>query len=211
MLVRALFWLLLGFEFLHWVGVLHILELEFSWAGLLITGGAVYAFLELLHLRLKKIHKTQLPWFVFLFGLTPISFDAVGDMFHLYSQYAWYDQVAHFLGSAMAVAVVFSFFAVLKAVNHINWNLATNSFFAFTTAVMFGVLYELEEFGEDVIACYHREFLPQFLDKLLPCGYRFGDAFDTGTDLFLDVVGGLAAVAVFLLAQYFMKRSSTKT
>src|SRR3989338_5331983 len=113
MAVRSLFWLLLGFEFLHWMGVLHIAKLEFSWAGLLITGGAVYAFLEFLHYRLKKYHQAELPWFVFLFGLFPISFDAFGDMLHFYSQFSWYDQVAHFLGSAISAAIVFSFFCTL--------------------------------------------------------------------------------------------------
>lgn len=193
-IIRFLFWALLGFEFLNWIEILHF-EVKFTWLGLIITAGVVYGFIEYLHRYLKKHHQAGMPWIAFVFGFVPVFYDATGDVFYWYD-FWWYDVVAHFLGSAMAAAVIFSFFRILRRVNFTNWYFGTKMFFAFTTAVTFGVFFELEEFGEDFLTCYHRDFIPFLVEKLLPCGTRFGNAFDTGADLFFDVLGGLTAVLI---------------
>ena len=192
--IRLLFAVLLIFEFLNWIGVLHF-EVKFTWLGLIITGGGVYGFLEFLNYYLKKHHQAGIHWVAFLLGLIPVVFDAAGDMFYFYN-YWWYDISAHFLGSAAAAGIIFAFFKILRRTNFVNWYLGTRIFFAFTTAVALGVLFELEEFGEDLLTCYHRDLIPFIADKLLPCGQRFGDAYDTGADLFYNVLGGLAAVLI---------------
>ena len=193
-LIRLSFAVLLIFEFLNWIGVLHF-EVKFTWLGLIITGGGVYGFLEFLNYYLKKHHQAGIHWVAFLLGLIPVVFDAAGDMFYFYN-YWWYDISAHFLGSAAAAGIIFAFFKILRRTNFVNWYLGTRMFFAFTTAVALGVLFELEEFGEDLLTCYHRDLIPFIADKLLPCGQRFGDAYDTGADLFYNVLGGLAAVLI---------------
>ena len=190
--IRLLFAALLIFEFLNWIGALHF-EVKFTWLGLIITGGGVYGFLEFLNYYLKKHHQAGIHWVAFLLGLIPVVFDAAGDMFYFYN-YWWYDISAHFLGSAAAAGIIFAFFKILRRTNFVNWYLGTRIFFAFTTAVALGVLFELEEFGEDLLTCYHRDLIPFLVDKLLPCGTRFGDAADTGSDLFFDVLGGIFAV-----------------
>ena len=190
--IRLLFAALLIFEFLNWIGALHF-EVKFTWLGLIITGGGVYGFLEFLNYYLKKHHQAGIHWVAFLLGLIPVVFDAAGDMFYFYN-YWWYDISAHFLGSAAAAGIIFAFFKILRRTNFVNWYLGTRMFFAFTTAVALGVLFELEEFGEDLLTCYHRDLIPFLVDKLLPCGTRFGDAADTGSDLFFDVLGGIFAV-----------------
>ena len=192
--IRLLFAALLIFEFLNWIGVLHF-EVKFTWLGLIITGGGVYGFLEFLNYYLKKHHQAGIHWVAFLLGLIPVVFDVAGDMFYFYN-YWWYDISAHFLGSAAAAGIIFAFFKILRRTNFVNWYLGTRIFFAFTTAVALGVLFELEEFGEDLLTCYHRDLIPFIADKLLPCGQRFGDAYDTGADLFYNVLGGLAAVLI---------------
>jgi len=192
--IRLLFAALLIFEFLNWIGALHF-EVKFTWLGLIITGGGVYGFLEFLNYYLKKHHQAGIHWVAFLLGLIPVVFDAAGDMFYFYN-YWWYDISAHFLGSAAAAGIIFAFFKILRRTNFVNWYLGTRIFFAFTTAVALGVLFELEEFGEDLLTCYHRDLIPFIADKLLPCGQRFGDAYDTGADLFYNVLGGLAAVLI---------------
>ena len=192
--IRLLFAALLIFEFLNWIGALHF-EVKFTWLGLIITGGGVYGFLEFLNYYLKKHHQAGIHWVAFLLGLIPVVFDAAGDMFYFYN-YWWYDISAHFLGSAAAAGIIFAFFKILRRTNFVNWYLGTRMFFAFTTAVALGVLFELEEFGEDLLTCYHRDLIPFIADKLLPCGQRFGDAYDTGADLFYNVLGGLAAVLI---------------
>ena len=194
-LVRSFFIILLVFEFLNWIGVFHI-QVEFSWAGLIITAGAVYAFLEFLEHRLKKYHGANLPPIAFLLGLIPVLYDAAGDIFHFYGRFNGYDKVGHFFGAGMAAAVIFIFLKTLSEAGYINWNLRTKAFFSFTAAVTFGVLYELEEFGEDLLTCFHKDFIPFLVKMLLPCGHRFGDAYDTGGDLFFDVLGALAAVII---------------
>ena len=193
-LIRLSFAVLLIFEFLNWIAVLHF-EVKFTWLGLIITGGGVYGFLEFLNYYLKKHHQAGIHWVAFLLGLIPVVFDAAGDMFYFYN-YWWYDISAHFLGSAAAAGIIFAFFKILRRTNFVNWYLGTRIFFAFTTAVALGVLFELEEFGEDLLTCYHRDLIPFIADKLLPCGQRFGDAYDTGADLFYNVLGGLAAVLI---------------
>jgi len=192
--IRLLFAALLIFEFLNWIGALHF-EVKFTWLGLIITGGGVYGFLEFLNYYLKKHHQAGIHWVAFLLGLIPVVFDVAGDMFYFYN-YWWYDISAHFLGSAAAAGIIFAFFKILRRTNFVNWYLGTRIFFAFTTAVALGVLFELEEFGEDLLTCYHRDLIPFIADKLLPCGQRFGDAYDTGADLFYNVLGGLAAVLI---------------
>ena len=199
-LIRLSFAVLLIFEFLNWIGVLHF-EVKFTWLGLIITGGGVYGFLEFLNYYLKKHHQAGIHWVAFLLGLIPVVFDAAGDMFYFYN-YWWYDISAHFLGSAAAAGIIFAFFKILRRTNFVNWYLGTRIFFAFTTAVALGVLFELEEFGEDLLTCYHRDLIPFLVDKLLPCGTRFGDAADTGSDLFFDVLGGIFAVlAAWVIAK----------
>ena len=181
--IRLLFAALLIFEFLNWIGALHF-EVKFTWLGLIITGGGVYGFLEFLNYYLKKHHQAGIHWVAFLLGLIPVVFDAAGDMFYFYN-YWWYDISAHFLGSAAAAGIIFAFFKILRRTNFVNWYLGTRIFFAFTTAVALGVLFELEEFGEDLLTCYHRDLIPFIADKLLPCGQRFGDAYDTGAIFFI--------------------------
>lgn len=207
-IVRLIFTGLLLFEFLNWVEILPV-KVEFSWLGLIITGGTVFTILEILEHRLKKYHGIELPASAFIIGLIPVLYDASGDIFHWYGRFDWYDQIAHFLGSSMAAAIVFIFFRTLHRAEHINWTLGTRAFFAFTTAVTFGVLYELEEFGEDVLTCYHGDLIPFLVEKLLPCGQRFGDAYDTGTDLFFDFLGGGAAVlTAWAFIAYRRKRAA---
>ena len=198
--IRLLFAALLIFEFLNWIGALHF-EVKFTWLGLIITGGGVYGFIEFLNHYLKKHHQAGLYWVAYLLGFVPVLYDAAGDMFRFYD-FWWYDVIAHFLGSAAAAGIIFVFFRVLRRTNFVNWYLGTRMFFAFTTAVALGVLFELEEFGEDLLTCYHRDLIPFIADKLLPCGQRFGDAYDTGADLFYDVLGGIAAVlAAWVIAK----------
>lgn len=192
--VRALFLTLLAFEFLNWFKILHF-SVEFTWFGLIVTAGGVYGFVECLHYYLKKNHQVGLPAMAFLFGFIPVFYDALGDVFHFYN-IPGYDKVGHFFGSAMAAGVMFLFLWTLKRRNFINWRLGTKMLFAFTVTVSFGVLYELEEFGEDLLTCYHKNLIPFLAEKLLPCGARFGDAYDTGSDLFFDVLGAAAAVLI---------------
>lgn len=203
--VRLLFTALLIFEFLNWFEILHF-KVEFTWLGLIITSGGVYGFLEYLNYYLKKYHQINLPRAAFLLGFIPVVYDAMGDVFHFYD-FWWYDIVAHFFGSAAAAGIIFYFLMTLRRKEFIDWFLRTEMFFAAAAAVTFGVLYELEEFGEDLLTCYHRDFIPFLADKLLPCGMRFGNVYDTGSDLFFDVAGAAAAMLAAWMIMLLLKRA----
>lgn len=207
--IRAFFALLLAFEIANWIGMLHV-KLEFTWSGLILTLAAVWGVVEAIQRWLRRAYKTTLPWYAFALAFVPVAYDAIGDTFHLYGRFLWYDQYGHLQGGAATAAFVFIVFAILRNVGRVSWGLRSQSFFAFTTAVTFGVFYELEEYGEDLLACYHRDLVSAFLQRFLLCGYRFGDALDTGNDLFMNVVGGILVLAVVWVV-YYLKREHTSS
>ena len=124
----------------------------------------------------------------YLLGFVPVLYDAAGDVFRFYD-FWWYDVIAHFLGSAAAAGIVFAFFRVLRRTNFVNWYLGTRMFFAFTTAVALGVLFELEEFGEDLLTCYHRDLIPFSRTSFCPAA-RDSATRMTRAPIFLRCFGG---------------------
>lgn len=204
LVMRILFGALLAFEFLNWIGVIAVRP-EFTWMGLMITGGLVWAAVELVNRWMRTSFRESLPWFAFAVAFLPVLYDAVGDMAHFYGQFSWYDQYGHAQGAGASALFVFIVFWVLTKVGRVSWGLRLRSLLAFTTAVTVGVFYELEEYGEDLLACYHRDLIPTFLERVISCGYRFGDALDTGNDLFMNVVGGTVVLLIIWLVYYLKK------
>ncbi len=175
-----LLWII--FELLNWQGVLNF-TLDFSWLGLVLTAGFVWVSLEIISWRLKKVSGKPLPWFAFFLSLLSVSFDAFGDTHHLYSRFFWYDQVAHVIGGAMAGLVTFVFVWRLVEAGRINLGRKLSGFFAVCISSFLGVLYEIEEYLEDV----------------LTGSQRAGNSFDTSNDLLWNTVGALVIVAIAVL------------
>ena len=172
----------LVFEFLNYIGVLHF-TIDFSWLGLVLTAGFVWVVLEIVSWRLKKVSGKPLPWIAFLLSLLSVSFDAFGDTHHFYSRFDWYDQVAHVIGGAMAALVAFVVFWRLVEAGRIMLGKKLTGFVALCISAFLGVLYELEEYLEDVFTG----------------SQRAGNSVDTSNDLLWNTVGALVIVVITVL------------
>jgi len=170
------------FELLNWLEVLHF-ELDFTWLGLVLTSGFVWVVLEIVNFRLTRSTGRSLPWFVFLLALIATSFDALGDVAGWYSRYEWYDQVGHTLGGGMAALVTFFVFWHLIGAEKIVIGKKLAGFIALMTSAFLGVLYELEEYLEDVFTG----------------GNRLGSGIDTANDMMWNTIGALFVVVIVIL------------
>ncbi len=194
-LSRILFGALLSYELLNLVGILHH-PLDFTWLGLVITSLGVWLLVELLMGRARHFHpKFPYGWAMLLAFLATFA-DAIGDMERLYTHVPHYDKYLHFAGGMAVGALVFvTIWAVASASKYpkLHMTRGWSALFAFTVATFLGVLYEMEEFFEDVFTGSH----------------RLGDGFDTASDIFLDMVG--AALAIFLFTRYLAYRRRKAT
>ncbi len=185
----------IGFEGLNWFGVLDF-TLDFSWLGLIVTATAVVALLEGSAFLLKRTTGRGLHPVAYFAGAAGLAVDAIGDMAHLYGRFAWYDQVAHFLGGAVVGIVAFNVLWQLEQAGRIRLGGWGRGFAVVAAAAFFGSLYEIEEYLEDLWR-WHRQV-------------RLGDGPDTANDLLLNIVGAIAVVAAVALWQRLRARGSTR-
>lgn len=176
------------FELLNWLNIFHF-ELDFSWLGLVLTSSFVWISLEIVSAKLKKNTGKGLPWYAFGIGLLGISFDALGDVAHWYSQFEWYDQVGHFNGGAMTTLVFFFVFYRMVQADKIRIGPKLLGFMAFCGGTLLGVLYELEEYIEDIFTG----------------GNRLGTGVDTANDMLWNAIGGL--IVVFIAVKLIKRRN----
>ncbi|MBI3305495.1 hypothetical protein HYZ80_04195 [Candidatus Parcubacteria bacterium] len=186
---------LIGFEGLNWIGVLDF-TLDFSWLGLIVTAVAVVAFLEGAAFLLKRTTGRGLHPVAYFAGAAGLAFDAIGDIAHLYGRFAWYDQVAHFLGGAVVGIVAFNVLWQLEQAGRMRLGAGWRSLFVVSIGAFFGSLYEIEEYLEDLWK-WHRQV-------------RLGDGPDTANDLLFNIVGAIAVVAAVVLWQRLRARSSAR-
>ncbi|MEW6408167.1 MAG: hypothetical protein AB1465_05775 [Patescibacteria group bacterium] len=187
-IIRFLFLGLLSFEGANLAGILKF-TLEFSWLGLFLTALAVWLGLELLAYFSKKKYQYNFPVFIFLIPAFNILFDAIGDTFHWYSKFSWYDQAMHFSGGAAGAAVIFFILRVIFLRQKIL-SARFIAFIAFLISNFFGILYELEEYFESF-----------FLHN-----NRLGGRFDTPNDLFFNMIGALVGVLLAILIVQMKKK-----
>ncbi|MFA6473302.1 MAG: DUF2238 domain-containing protein [Patescibacteria group bacterium] len=178
-------WLLV--EILSWAGILP-LTLEFTWLGLVLTASLAWLALEVISWRLRKVGAGNLWGWTFLAALISQCTDALGDILRLYGTQAWYDQAAHFVGGAVVALVFYNIFHNLQGHGSMRLPPSWMSAFSIFSAMAIGSLYELEEYGEDVL--FHSN--------------RLGSAFDTGNDMFFNTIG--AVVLVVCLVYFRRKR-----
>ncbi len=190
-LSRAAFAGLILFEAANMAGILRF-TLDFSWIGLIITAAVVWAALEVTHYLIHREHiRPFYHGFVFLAALTSIYIDALGDILRFYSRFSWYDQVAHFFGGVAAASIVYYLLRALARVERISLRDPWIVYSAFMTASFIGVLYELEEYFEDIVRGYP---------------LRLGDGPDTANDIFLNLIGAAGALLLLELAQTYRIR-----
>lgn len=175
-------WILV--EVLSWLKLLP-LTLEFTWLGLILTASVAWGALEIISWRLRKVGARTLWAGTFLATLVSQCTDAFGDILRLYGQYGWYDQVAHLIGGAVIALILYDLFTALHEGTRIKLGLQFRGFLSVLGAMAIGSLYELEEYGEDVIFGSH----------------RLGDAFDTGNDMLLNTLGAVLLTFVLIWAR----------
>jgi len=183
--------LLLGliiFELLNQFKVLNY-PLTFTWLGLILTSTIIWLLLEIISFYTQKKCGRPIAGLSMLTATAVVYLDALGDIFLFYARYGFYDQVAHLVGGAAAAAIVYSIIKSLIDCQRIKLGLFGQGFFSWMTATFLGVIYELEEYFEDIFTGSH----------------RLGDGMDTANDLFLDIVGGL--VIIVIVTFYFKLKS----
>ncbi len=167
------------FELLNYVEILHF-TLDFSWLGLVLTSGFVWGAIEIISFRLKKSTGKPLSWLVYLGGFLSVSLDALGDVAHWYSEFEWYDQLGHASGGGMAALLSFFVFWQLKEAGKISIGKKLAGFMGIVTAMALGVLYEMEEYIEDIFSG----------------GNRLGSGIDTANDMMWNTIGALIVVII---------------
>lgn len=180
--VRLGFLGLLLYELLAWAGVIDS-DLDFTWRGLVVTLLAVWAFMEATSWWLNKKRGGPIHAIVFLLPFLSIFVDALGDIHHWYVTYSWYDQVAHFTGGGSTVVLFWNIMLRLvreDARERQPWIVYQ---LALGYAVAVGMLYEFEEYTEDVI----------FKSN------RLGDGPDTVNDLLLNFLGAIVYLTLVAL------------
>lgn len=180
---------LIGFEGLNWVGVLGF-TLDFSWLGLIVTAGAVIALLEGSAFLLRRATGRGLHPIAYLAGAAALFVDALGDVLHLYGRFGWYDQFAHLVGGAVVGLVAFNVFWQLEVAGRIRLGGWLRGISVVAIGALMGVLYEIEEYLEDLWK-WHRQV-------------RLGDGPDTANDLLLNILGALV-VAVIASAMVYLR------
>jgi len=176
---RLAFLPLIFCELLAVLGVFDI-QVTYTTLGLLITSTAVFTTIEIVHRYTPPSSHVRLSWWSVLPVVAAIFFDAGGDFFHWYTLYTYFDTALHFFGTFAATAFTWNIVTIFlrsKADNSILlW--ATG-----TTGISLGVIYEIEEYLEDVFTESN----------------RLGDGPDTGNDLTMDTIGALLFVVLVIV------------
>lgn len=165
---------------------------EFTWKGMLLQLVVIWATFEFVRWLVDRHSLDMSVGFVGQLVLLQTVADAVGDMAHLYARFIWYDQILHMIGGFLAAVVATGLLrAVHEKRDHKLFPRAEVLVGGFSIAVVCTVLYEAEEYLEDLLTGSH----------------RLGDGFDTANDLVLGLFGALlAALLVVVLPKLVSKR-----
>lgn len=160
-------------------------RVEFTALGRIISTGGVFLVLfivdSIIHARLGRC----LPGLVWCACTVIVAFDFLGDVLHFYARWPWYDQFAHFMSGPLLVgALMMGLFLLARAE---RWRVPDGVLYVLAMGIdaMIAVLYEVEEYLEDVFTLSH----------------RLGDGPDTANDLMMNLIGGAGLIAVIIVYQ----------
>lgn len=178
------------FELANYVGILHF-QVDYTWFGRLVSTGTVFGVLLALDFFFSKKLNSFLPARVWLCGALLIIGDFSGDFFGLYKGWDQYDQLVHFLGGPILVGAFIAIFEALSRIQAWRHPGYVTYLLALGTSAIWAVLYEAEEYIEDLI--FHSN--------------RLGDGPDTANDLLMNLVGGAVFIGVTVLYRRYAARS----
>ncbi len=177
------------FELANYFGLLKY-SLDYTWFGLLVTALGALVGIEGAAYILRRKTGVEMPWMVWPIGFGAVLFDVIGDTFHLYERVIWYDQLAHYLGTLVATMFFQIFFRTLQRVKGWKYPPIVNWLLALGMGMTLGVLYEIEEYLEDMLGTAN----------------RLGDGEDTANDLLLNFFGASTVIGFAWVKQTFFKR-----
>lgn len=189
---RLVFVGLFLFELANYFGLLKF-SLDYTWFGLLITLFGASVGLEGTAYVLRKKFNIEMPWIAWPIGLGAVLFDVIGDIGHFYETFRWYDQVAHYIGTMASTTVFLAFFRVVQKSRGWQYPPTLNLVLALAMGLTLGVLYEIEEYSEDVISG----------------SSRLGNGRDTANDLLLNFLGASTVVFFAWIQQTLLPRFKT--
>lgn len=166
------------FELANLLGILTF-NVEYTWRGRVFSTAFVFCEAALLDWILQKYAHIRLHGMVWFAVIVLILVDFFGDVSNLYARWSWYDQVAHFLGGPILVGTFVCVYEDLAPILKWNHPRYVTTGMAYGTSLLFAVLYEMQEYIEDII--FHSN--------------RLGDGVDTANDLLMNLIGGLVTIA----------------
>lgn len=192
-IAQILFGSLMAFEFFNWIHLLSF-RVVYGWFGRIFSTTFIFVILSGLSVLYRKKMQVEMHGVIWFAGSVLILTDFFGDAFFFYDRWVWYDQLAHFLSGGLIVGSLIIVFRDLF--RFFGWKLP---FFiamiaALLTSTFFGVLYELEEYLEDVLIHTH----------------RLGDGPDTANDLMMSLLGGVLILLIVTGYRVWSRRIETK-
>lgn len=175
----ALFVMLFIFELLNYIGILPF-TVTYTWLGRWVSTVFVFCVLFFLDYVFKKYAEAELPGIIWFSGLLIIMIDFFGDVLQLYTRWEYYDSIAHFLNGPLVTGPLIIFFSRVGSALHWRIPHFLVYFLAFSTNVILAVLYEIEEYAEDLFSLSN----------------RLGDGMDTGNDLLMAVWGSCLTIVI---------------
>lgn len=187
---RIGFLLVFAFELANYLGILKF-TLDYTWLGLLITISGALLGIEVTSYIMRRSIGVDMPWIAWPIAFGAVLFDVIGDVFSLYANVIWYDQLAHFLGTAASAIIVLLFVRSLQEMNGWKYPPILNFLLAFGLAMALGACYEIEEYLEDFFVASN----------------RLGDGEDTANDLLLNALGAMSVLTVAWFMNVFHSKS----
>jgi hypothetical protein len=117
--------------------------------------------------------------------------DAAGNFSHLYSKISWYDNLTHFVGSLSITIPLFYLIYYLNQKGYIKLNRFNIALYSLSINMFLISIYEITEWIGDI--WFHT--------------YRIADRFDSPTDMFYNLLGGLL---VILLGLWLTRQKSSE-
>ncbi len=152
---------------------------SFTIFGLILQSTVTWLAFEIMYWYIRK-HKKKLFWWIPVSIVIPVYLDAIGDYLFWYDQFRYYDAVLHFIVPAVITSVLANIIPQFRP------NILKQSLWPFMIAslvIVIGVVYEIEEYLEDLIFGSN----------------RLGDGFDTANDLLMDVLGALLPAVIIYI------------
>lgn len=185
-LFRIILILLIWFELLNWVGILHF-SLVYTWQWLMIVAIFVWIITEIVLSYKKNIN---VPLILALISAL-LLLDAFWDMFHLYSTIRHYDKFLHFFNSGVVTYLIF--IVLGDILRNARLGNMLSAIILISIGSLFWTLYEIEEFLEDVLINKRQ--------------IRLWDGYDTAWDLLMNVIWCVAVVLILLVVIKDKKRT----